>query len=73
MADPPPFAIRAWPTTSTEPYQDTPAATLEVAIEQALTMGWDIRFRQVVVTDPYSTLWAQFSMLWQHRKAPADG
>ena len=77
MASPPPvlspFTVRAWPVNSAADPIDFSMLTLGDAISRAYEMGWDNGFRQVLVTDPFSTCWAQFNMLWRSREAPANG
>ncbi len=69
MIHPEGYTVRAWTTRATEDPvdSDTPFDDLGAAIDAARQLCEDRgkRYRSVMVTDPFGTLWAQFNFLWE--------
>jgi hypothetical protein len=67
MRSDPGFQIRVWPSDMREAHEDFPGGhSLADAIEKARQMASDKdkHYRQVMVMDPFSTRWAEFTALW---------
>jgi hypothetical protein len=62
----PGFTLRALPVDGAQPDMEMPGGhSLAEAIDKARELAHDRQYRSVMVIDPWSTLWAQFNMLWQ--------
>ena len=59
------FVVRAWSIDVSEPSVDELGIpTLAQALDKARSKACDRNWRTVMVTDAWSTCWAQFNMLW---------
>lgn len=65
------FLVRAWRTDSSKEPVDTAFETFDEALEAAYLMALDKQYQQVMVIDPWATLWVQFNMLWALDPAPS--
>lgn len=64
-----PFIVRAWPMDASQPYVDQSYwVTVDLALENAIAVAkgefHGQKYRQVMVLDIWSTLWATIGMLW---------